>query len=42
MVVYPERMRRNMELTRDEIRSVVNPELQLRNVDAIFTRVFEP
>jgi adenylosuccinate lyase len=28
-------------LTRDEIRSVVNPELQLRNVDAIFARVFE-
>lgn len=27
-------------LTRDEIRSVVNPELQLRNVDAIFARVF--
>ena len=96
MVVYPERMRKNMELTRglaysgqllldlirkgavreeayqwvqrcsmkvwdedkdflqvlqedpdiarvllpDEIRSVVNPELQLRNVDAIFSRVF--
>jgi adenylosuccinate lyase len=28
-------------LTRDEIRSVVNPALQLRNVDAIFARVFE-
>jgi len=28
-------------LTRDEIRAVVNPELQLRNVDAIFSRVFE-
>jgi adenylosuccinate lyase len=28
-------------LSRDEIRSVVNPELQLRNVDAIFSRVFE-
>jgi adenylosuccinate lyase len=28
-------------LTNDEIRSVVNPELQLRNVDAIFERVFE-
>ena len=28
-------------LTRDEIRSVVNPELQLRNVDAIFARVFQ-
>lgn len=27
-------------LTRDEICSVVNPELQLRNVDAIFARVF--
>jgi adenylosuccinate lyase len=27
-------------LTRDEIQSVVNPELQLRNVDAIFSRVF--
>jgi adenylosuccinate lyase len=27
-------------LTREEIRSVVNPELQLRNVDAIFSRVF--
>jgi adenylosuccinate lyase len=27
-------------LSRDEIRSVVNPELQLRNVDAIFSRVF--
>jgi adenylosuccinate lyase len=27
-------------LTPDEIRSVVNPELQLRNVDAIFARVF--
>jgi adenylosuccinate lyase len=24
----------------EEIRSVVNPELQLRNVDAIFSRVF--
>ncbi len=29
-------------LSRDEIRSVVNPELQLRNVDAIFARVFNP
>jgi adenylosuccinate lyase len=28
-------------LTRDEIQSVVNPELQLRNVDAIFARVFD-
>ena len=28
-------------LTSEEIRSVVNPELQLRNVDAIFARVFE-
>jgi adenylosuccinate lyase len=28
-------------LSRDEIRSVVNPELQLRNVDAVFSRVFE-
>jgi adenylosuccinate lyase len=28
-------------LTQDEIRSVVNPELQLRNVDAVFARVFE-
>jgi adenylosuccinate lyase len=28
-------------LNRDEIRSVVNPELQLRNVDAIFARVFQ-
>jgi len=28
-------------LTKDEIRAVVNPELQLRNVDAIFARVFE-
>ncbi len=28
-------------LSIDEIRSVVNPELQLRNVDAIFSRVFE-
>jgi adenylosuccinate lyase len=27
-------------LTSDEIRSVVNPELQLRNTDAIFSRVF--
>jgi adenylosuccinate lyase len=27
-------------LSRDEIRSVVNPELQLRNVDTIFSRVF--
>ncbi len=27
-------------LTNEEIRSVVNPELQLRNVDAIFSRVF--
>jgi adenylosuccinate lyase len=29
-------------LTREEIQSVVNPELQLRNVDAIFARVFQP
>jgi len=29
-------------LSRGEIRSVVNPELQLRNVDAIFARVFNP
>jgi adenylosuccinate lyase len=28
-------------LSRDEIQSVVNPELQLRNVDAIFSRVFK-
>ena len=28
-------------LSREEIRSVVNPQLQLRNVDAIFARVFE-
>jgi adenylosuccinate lyase len=28
-------------LSRDEIRSVVNPELQLRNIDAIFSRVFD-
>jgi adenylosuccinate lyase len=28
-------------LSRDEIRSVVNPELQLRNIDAIFSRVFK-
>jgi adenylosuccinate lyase len=27
-------------LSHDEIRSAVNPKLQLRNVDAIFTRVF--
>ena len=27
-------------LTREEIRSVVNPDLQLRNIDAIFSRVF--
>jgi len=27
-------------LTEDEIRSVVNPELQLRNTDIIFSRVF--
>jgi adenylosuccinate lyase len=27
-------------LSRDEIQSVVNPQLQLRNVDAIFARVF--
>ena len=27
-------------LSRDEIESVVNPELQLRNVDAVFSRVF--
>jgi adenylosuccinate lyase len=27
-------------LSREEIRSVVNPDLQLRNVDAIFARVF--
>jgi adenylosuccinate lyase len=30
----------NKALTREEIRSVVNPELQLRNVDAVFSRVF--
>jgi adenylosuccinate lyase len=29
-------------LSRDELRSAVNPELQLRNVDAIFARVFGP
>jgi len=28
-------------LTEAEIRSVVNPELQLRNVDTIFSRVFD-
>ncbi|MBP1623819.1 MAG: purB [Acidobacteria bacterium] len=28
-------------LSAEEIRSVVNPQLQLRNVDAIFARVFE-
>ncbi len=28
-------------LSEDEIRSVVNPDLQLRNVDAVFARVFE-
>ena len=28
-------------LSREEIRSVVNPQLQLRNVDAIFARVFK-
>jgi len=28
-------------LTKDEIRSVVNPEVQLRNIDVIFTRVFQ-
>jgi adenylosuccinate lyase len=27
-------------LSADEIRSAVNPQLQLRNVDAIFQRVF--
>jgi adenylosuccinate lyase len=27
-------------LTQEEIRSVVNPDLQLRNIDAIFSRVF--
>jgi adenylosuccinate lyase len=27
-------------LTQTEIQSVVNPQLQLRNVDAVFTRVF--
>jgi adenylosuccinate lyase len=27
-------------LSAEEIRAVVNPELQLRNVDAIFARVF--
>ena len=27
-------------LSRDEIRSAVNPETQLRNVDAVFSRVF--
>jgi adenylosuccinate lyase len=30
----------NKALTREEIQSVVNPQLQLRNVDAIFSRVF--
>jgi adenylosuccinate lyase len=29
-------------LTGDEIRSVVNPDLQLRNIDIIFSRVFRP
>jgi adenylosuccinate lyase len=29
-------------LSQDAIRSVVNPELQLRNIDAIFARVFSP
>jgi adenylosuccinate lyase len=29
-------------LSSEEIRSVVNPDLQLRNVDAIFSRVFAP
>ena len=29
-------------MNRDEIRSVVNPELQLRNTDVIFSRVFNP
>jgi adenylosuccinate lyase len=29
-------------LSPEEIRSVVNPKLQLRNVDAIFSRVFNP
>jgi len=29
-------------LSEDRIRSVVNPELQLRNIDAIFSRVFNP
>jgi adenylosuccinate lyase len=29
-------------LTEEEIRSVVNPELQLRNIDVIFSRVFNP
>jgi len=29
-------------LSREEIRSVVNPQLQLRNVDAVFARVFSP
>jgi hypothetical protein len=27
-------------LSESEIRSVVNPDLQLRNIDAIFARVF--
>lgn len=30
------------ELSSAEIRSIVNPERQLRNVDAIFSRVFQP
>jgi adenylosuccinate lyase len=29
-------------LSKDEIRSVMNPQLQLRNIDAIFSRVFGP
>jgi adenylosuccinate lyase len=29
-------------LSEDQIRSVVNPELQLRNIDTIFSRVFNP
>jgi adenylosuccinate lyase len=28
-------------LTGEEVRAVVNPELQLRNVDAVFARVFD-
>ena len=29
-------------LSEDQIRSVMNPELQLRNIDTIFSRVFNP